>query len=131
MQRALAALTASFGLLALALACVGIYGVMAYSVVQRTSEIGIRLALGAHPVQMRGMVLRESMWVAGVGIVAGLASALVLTRLVRSMLFGIGPYDPVTMASCTVVLLAIALAASWIPARRAAGIEPMEALRHE
>jgi predicted permease len=130
-QRALAALTESFGLLALALACVGIYGVMAYSVAQRTSEIGIRLALGAHPMQVRGMVLRETAWIAGVGIVAGLASALVLTRLVRSMLFGIGPYDPVTMASCTALLLAIALAASWLPARRAAAIEPMEALRHE
>jgi predicted permease len=130
-QRALAALTASFGLLALALACVGIYGVMAYSVVQRTSEIGIRLALGAHPVQVRGMVLRESTWIAGVGIAAGLASALVLTKFVRSMLFGIGPYDPLTMASCTILLLAIALAASWLPARRAAAIEPMEALRHE
>ena len=130
-QRALAALTASFGLLALALACVGIYGVMAYSVVQRTSEIGIRLALGAHPVQVRGMIFRESTWIAGVGIVAGLATALVLTRLVRSMLFGNGPYDPATMTSCTVLLLAIALAASWLPARRAAGIQPMEALRHE
>lgn len=82
-------------------------------------------------MQVRGMVLRESTWIAGVGIIVGLASALVLTRSVRSMLFGIEPYDPVTIASCTVLLLAIALAASWFPARRAAGIEPMQALRHE
>jgi predicted permease len=130
-QRDLAALTACFGLLALALACVGIYGVMAYSVTQRTNEIGIRLALGAHPARVRSMVLRESMWVAGVGIVAGLIAASGLTRLVQSMLYGVGPYDPATIAAGAVLLLAIGLAASWIPARRAARIQPMEAIRHE
>jgi predicted permease len=130
-QRALAALTTGFGLLALALACVGIYGVMAYSVAQRTNEIGIRLALGAQSRQVRTMVLRESVWMAGCGIFAGLASALALTRLVRSMLYGVGPYDPLTMAGGTGLLLAIGLAASWIPACRAAGIQPMEAIRHE
>ncbi|HEU5351518.1 MAG TPA: ABC transporter permease [Terracidiphilus sp.] len=130
-QRALAALTAGFGLLALALACVGIYGVMAYSVAQRTNEIGIRLALGAHPAHVRAMVLRESLWIACVGIAAGLLAATGLTRLVRSMLFGVGPYDPATMAIAALLLLVVGLAASWVPARRAAGIQPMEAIRHE
>ena len=131
MERTFAALTAGFGLLALALACVGIYGIMAYTVAQRTNEIGIRLALGAQPGQVRGMILRESTWLAIAGIVAGTGAALGLTRLVKSMLYGIQPWDPATMVGGVLVLLAVALAASWIPARRAAGVQPMEALRHE
>ena len=131
MERAFAALTAGFGVLALALACVGIYGIMAYSVAQRTNEIGIRLALGAQPGQVQSMILRESTWLTFVGIVVGVASALWLTRLVKSMLYGVTPNDPVTLAAGAVVLLAITLAATWIPARRAASIQPMEALRHE
>ena len=130
-ERIFAALTAGFGILALALACVGIYGVMAYSVAQRTNEIGIRLALGAQPAQVRGMILRESTWIAVTGVVAGVAVALSLMRLVRSMLFGIQPWDPATLACGSLILLAVALAATWIPARRAAGVQPMEALRHE
>jgi predicted permease len=131
MERALAALIAGFGLLALALASVGIYGIMAYSVANRTNEIGIRLALGAQPGQVRGMILRESTWLAVAGIVVGVGAALPLTRLVKSMLYGIQPYDPTTITAGILVLLAVALAASWIPARRAAGVQPMEALRHE
>jgi predicted permease len=130
-ERAFAALTAGFGVLALALACVGIYGIMAYSVANRRNEIGIRLALGAQPGQVRGMILRESTWLAVAGIVVGVAAAMLLTRLVKSMLYGIGPYDPITLSAGVLVLLTVALAASWIPARRAAGVEPMEALRHE
>ena len=131
MERTFAALTSGFGLLALALACVGIYGIMAYTVAQRTNEIGIRLALGAKPGQVRGMILRESTWLAIAGIVAGTGAALGLTRLVKSMLYGIQPWDPATVVGGVLVLLAVALAASWIPARRAAGVQPMEALRHE
>jgi predicted permease len=131
MERAFAALTAGFGVLALALACVGIYGIMAYSVTQRTNEIGIRLALGAQPAQVRSMILRESTWLTVIGIVAGVASALWLTRLVKSMLYGVTPNDPVTLAAGVVLLLGIALAATWIPARRAASVQPMEALRRE
>jgi predicted permease len=130
-ERSFAVLTAGFGLLALAFACVGIYGVMAYSVAQRRNEIGIRLALGAQPGQVRGMILGESAWMAVAGIVAGLVAALLLTRLVKSMLFGIQPYDPGTLSAGVLLLLGIALAASWIPARRAAGMQPMEALRHD
>jgi predicted permease len=127
----LAEITAGFGILALALACMGIYGIMAYSVANRRNEIGIRLALGAQPRQVRGMILRESTWLAVAGIVVGVGAALTLTRLVKSMLYGIQPYDPLTLTAGVLLLLAVALAASWIPARRAAGVQPMEALRHE
>jgi predicted permease len=130
-ERALAALAGGFGLLALALACVGIYGIMAYSVANRRNEIGIRMALGARPAQVRGMILRESTWLTVVGIVVGVGAALLLTRLVKSMLYGIQAYDPLTVAGGVLILLAVALAASWIPARRAARVQPMEALRHE
>lgn len=130
-ERMFAVLTVGFGVLALALACVGIYGIMAYSVANRRNEIGIRLALGAQPEQVRGMILRESTGLACAGIVAGVGACLLLTRLVKSMLYGIQPYDPATMTAGVLVLLAVALAASWIPARRAAGLQPMEALRHE
>ena len=131
MERTFAALTAGFGVLALALACVGIYGIMAYSVANRRNEIGIRLALGAQPGQVRGMILRESTWLALAGIAVGAGAALGLTQLVKSMLYGIQPYDPFSMTGGALILLAVALAASWIPARRAAGVQPMEALRHE
>jgi predicted permease len=130
-ERMFAALTTGFGVLALALACVGIYGIMAYSVANRTNEIGIRLALGAQPSQVQGMILRESGWLAGAGVVVGVAAALALARLVKSMLYGVQPWDPVTLAAGAFLLLAVALAASWIPACRAAGVQPMDALRHE
>jgi predicted permease len=130
-ERIFASLTAGFGMLALALACVGVYGIMAYTVAQRTNEIGIRLALGAQPAQVRGMILRESSWIAMAGVAAGLAAALGLANLVKTMLFGIQPWDPSTLGGGALILLAVALAASWIPARRAAGVQPVEALRHE
>jgi len=130
-ERIFVSLTSGFGLLALALACVGIHGIMAYSVSQRTNEIGIQLALGAQPGQIRAMILRESTRLTGAGIVAGLAAALLLTRAVQSMLYGIRAWDPATMLGGILLLLTVALAASWIPARRAARVQPMEALRHE
>ena len=126
-----ASLTAGFGVLALGLASVGIYGVMAYTVSQRRNEIGIRMALGAQRSQVRGMILGESGWLAAAGIISGVSVALLLTRLVKSMLYGIEPHDPMTMIGGVSILLIVALAASWIPARRAAGVQPMEALRHE
>ena len=97
MERTFAALTTGFGALALALACVGVFGVMAYSVAQRTNEIGIRMALGAQPGQVKGMILCESTLLAAVGISGGIAGVLLLSRLVNSMLYGIRPYDPVSM----------------------------------
>ncbi len=130
-ERVFVTLTSGFGLLALALASVGIYGVLAYSVAQRTNEIGVRLAVGAQPWQVRALVLKESTWLAGAGIAVGAVAAFGLCRLVRSMLYGIRPDDPVTMIGGIFILLSVALAASWIPARRAARLDPMEALRHE
>jgi predicted permease len=130
-QRALAALTAGFGLLALALACVGVYGIMAYSVAQRRNEIGIRLALGAEPAQVRNLILRESTWIAVGGIVGGLIAALMLTRLLGSLLYGVGPYDPLTLFGGALLLLLVALAAAYLPARRAMRVDPVVALRCE
>jgi predicted permease len=130
-ERILAALTAGFASLALLLACVGVYGTMAYSVAQRTNEIGIRLALGAKPQQVLAMVLREAAGLSAAGLAAGLGAALLLTRLVRSMLFGLQPTDPLSLAGRAALLVFVALAASWIPAHRAARVQPMDALRHE
>jgi predicted permease len=130
-ERMFAALTSGFGLLALALACVGIYGIMAYTVAQRTNEIGIRLALGAERRQVRGIVLREAGWLAIIGVACGLAVALALGKLVQSMLYGLQPADPTSLAAAGILLLAVALASGWVPAARASSVEPMEALRHE
>jgi predicted permease len=130
-ERIFVTMTSGFGLLALALASVGIYGIMAYSVANRTNEIGIRLALGALPRQILGLVLREASWISMAGIVVGLGAALVLARLVKSMLYGLKPADPVSLAAGAALLIAVGLAASWIPARRAASVQPVEALRHE
>jgi predicted permease len=130
-ERIFVAMTSSFGMLALALASVGIYGVMAYSVANRTNEIGIRLALGAQPRQVLTMILREAAWISLAGIAVGLAAALLLAQLIKSMLYGLQPADPVSMIAGAVLLIAVGLAASWIPARRAASVQPVEALRHE
>ena len=130
-ERLFASLTAGFGLLALALASVGIYGIMAYTVAQRRSEIGIRLALGAMRSQMRTMVLRETGWLAGCGLAIGLAVALALVRLVKSMLYGVSAADPVTLCVSVLLLAAVVLVASLIPAERAASVDPIEALRSE
>jgi predicted permease len=130
-ERVFVTLTSGFGMLALALASVGIYGVMAYSVANRTNEIGIRLALGAQPRQVLSMILREATWISLAGIVAGLGAAYVLARAIQSMLYGLRPADPVSMLSGALLLIAVGLAASWLPARRAASVQPVEALRHE
>jgi predicted permease len=130
-ERTFASLSSGFGLLALMLACVGIYGIMAYTVAQRTNEIGIRLALGARRGQVRGMVLRESGWLALAGVAAGISVALGLGRLVASLLYGIKPADPLSVLGAALLLLAVALSSGWIPARRASRLEPMDALRHE
>ncbi|MGB6721431.1 MAG: ABC transporter permease [Terracidiphilus sp.] len=131
LERAVAVLTAGFGLLAMALSAVGIYGVMSYSVAQRINEIGIRLAMGARPEQVRRMVLRECWNVTGVGLACGIAVALALCHVVRAMLFGIGAFDPLTVLTTVGVLLFVALGATWIPARKAASLQPMNALRNE
>jgi predicted permease len=130
-ERMFADLTGGFGLLALVLACIGVYGVMAYSVSQRTNEIGIRMALGAERHRVLRMVLGEASWMAVLGVAAGVAGALALSRLIASMLYGLKPYDPATFIASAVLLLAVGLGASFIPARRAANVDPMRALRHE
>ena len=130
-ERIFASLSTGFGLLALTLACVGIYGIMAYTVAQRTNEIGIRLALGARRGQVRGMVLRESGWLAVAGVATGIAIALGLGRLVESLLYGVKAADPLSVVGAALLLLAVALSSGWIPARRASTLEPMDALRHE
>lgn len=130
-ERLFATLTSAFGILALILACIGIYGIMAYNVARRTSEIGVRMALGARSKQVLLMVLRESFWLAIIGVAAGLIAALTLTRFVRTMLYGLQPTDPATLIAATVILLAVAIASAYGPARRASRIDPMEALRHE
>ena len=130
-ERIFATLTGGFGVLALILASVGIYGIMAYRVAQRTSEIGVRLALGATPGQVLTMTLREASWMSAAGIVIGLAAAFALVRVVHTMLYGVAASDPLTFSGAALLLLLVALGASWIPAHRAARIQPMQALRHE
>jgi putative ABC transport system permease protein len=122
-------LLGAFAAIALALAAVGIYGVLAYLVSQRTPEIGIRLALGADRRQVISMVLRHGLSLAAAGIAIGLVAALALTRLMQSVLYGVRPNDPVTFAAVTVALLLIALMASFLPARRATKVSPIIALR--
>ncbi len=131
MERTFAALTSGFGILALALASVGIYGVMAFSVQNRTNEIGIRLALGAQPRQVLTMVLSEATSISLAGILLGTTAAVILARLVESFLYGLNHFDSVSLFGGAALLVAVALAASWIPAHRAATIQPVEALRHE
>ena len=130
-ERLFARLSSFFGLLALLLACVGLYGMMSYAASRRTNEIGIRMALGAERTKILRMVLRESMTVTGIGIVIGVAGALGASRLIASVLYGLKPIDPLTFALATAVLAAVAVLAGYLPARRAAKIDPMVALRHE
>ena len=124
-------LLAGFGALALLLAAVGIYGVMSNTVAQRTSEIGIRMALGAQIHDMLRLVTRDGMLQASFGLLAGLVASLALTRILASQLFAVSALDPVTFASVAGVLLAVAIAACYIPARRAMNVDPVVALRHE
>ena len=130
-ERLIAWLCAVFGLLALGLASVGLYGVMAYAVTRRTREIGVRIALGAQRGDVLAMVLAESLLPVLAGIAAGSFAALALSRLVAGLLYGVAPQDPVTLALAAAALLAVSLAAAAIPARRAARVEPLAALRHE
>jgi predicted permease len=116
---------------ALLLGAIGIYGVISYMVSLRTREIGVRMALGAQSVQVRRMVVRQGLTLASIGVVIGLVTALALSRLIASLLYGITPYDPATLASVTLGLLVVAAVASWLPAVRAARIDPIEALRAE
>jgi predicted permease len=130
-ERLIALLSGFFGLLALGLATVGLYGVMAYGVTQRTREVGLRMALGARRADVVGMIVRESLVPVLIGMAVGLGAALALTRLVAGLLFGVAPRDPVSILLAVAAMLAVALLAASIPARRASRVEPAIALRHE
>ena len=119
------------GAMALLLGISGLYGVMAYSVSQRRREIGIRLALGAEAHHIRGLFVRRGLILVGVGMAIGFSGAVGFTRLMRSLLFGIGPLDPVTFTAMPVVLAAAAVLAAYLPARRAMAIDPIETLKAE
>ena len=125
-----AVLLAVFAILAVALTCVGIYGVMAYSVTQRTREIGIRMALGAGHTRVQRMILRQTLKLTVLGVVLGLAAALATTRLIANLLY-VSPTDAWTFAAVGVLLGGVALLASYLPARRAARVDPLVALRYE
>jgi predicted permease len=124
-------LLAAFAGLALFLSSLGIYGVLAYDVSQRTREIGIRGAIGASRGQIVGMIIKQGLWKSGVGIVLGLIGAFVVSRYMTSLLFGVQPTDPIVYVAVSLVLIAVALLASYLPARRAAKIDPLVALRDE
>ncbi|MBL8204762.1 MAG: ABC transporter permease [Blastocatellia bacterium] len=130
-QKLTARLGAFFGLLALLLACIGLYGVLSYAVARRTNEIGIRMALGAQSRNVLWLVLREALLLAGIGIGIGLIAAVALTRTAKTLLFGLQPNDPLTIALATALLFFVAVVAGYLPARRAARIDPMIALRDE
>jgi predicted permease len=130
-DRVIAQLSGFFGLLAMTLGCIGIYGVTSYSVARRTSEIGIRMALGAQRAHVLRMVLRESAALVLAGVAIGVPVAILGGRLIASMLFGLNPSDPMTLVAAVAIMLAVALLASYLPARRAAAVEPVSALRYQ
>jgi predicted permease len=130
-ERLLALLSSYFGAFAVLLACIGLYGLMSYAVTQRTPEIGLRMALGARPASVSWLAVRESAWIVLAGALAGVAGAYGAVRILESQLFGVQPHDPVVFAVATVLLLIMAVAAAFFPARRASRIDPLVALRHE
>jgi predicted permease len=130
-ERMFAGVVGSFGVIAALLAAIGLYGVMAYTVARRTNEIGIRLALGAGRGDVQWMVLRESLWMVAAGLVVGIPAALALTRLIQRTLYGVKPNDPLSFVAAGALMLVVAAVAAWIPARRAARVDPMRALRCE
>jgi len=130
-ERVFAILSAFFGALALLLAGIGLYGLMAYNVTRRTQEIGVRVALGAAPKDVLSMILRETLGLTSIGIVLGLVCALAAAQVVAGMLYGVSAQDPLTLAAVSIVLTGVAALAGWIPARRAMRVDPMVALRYE
>jgi ABC-type antimicrobial peptide transport system permease subunit len=130
-DRLVSTLSSFFGFLALLIAAIGLYGVMSYSVVQRTREIGIRMAFGARSATMIWMVLRETFTMIGLGIGLGTPAALLLGRTVGSLIYGLKPSDPATIFGSALVLGAVAILAGYLPARRASKVDPMVALRYE
>jgi putative ABC transport system permease protein len=124
-------LLALFAALALALSVIGLYGVLAYTVTQRMREIGIRMALGAQRIDVLRLVVKQGMALALIGIAVGLSASFALTRLMKSLLFGVEPTDPLTFSAVASLLTLVALLACWIPARRATKVDPLLALRRQ
>jgi putative ABC transport system permease protein len=124
-------LLAVFGGLALFLATIGIYGVMAYSVVQRTREIGIRMALGAQTADVLSLVIRQGVYLLLIGLAFGLTAALIVSRFISALLYEVSTSDPLTFVEVALILALVAALASYLPARKAARVDPMTALRHE
>jgi ABC-type antimicrobial peptide transport system permease subunit len=130
-ERLLAMLATGFGVLAVIMAAVGLYGVLAFSTAQRTREIGVRMALGATRLNVVKMVMREVLWLGGLSIAVAIPIALVLSQILREQLFGISARDPLTIFAVTLTIALVACAAAFIPARRASTVDPMTALRYE
>jgi predicted permease len=128
-SRFTATLALGMAAIALGLAAIGIYGIVAYSVARRRGEFGVRLALGARPAQLVRLALRDGATIAAIGVITGVAAGLVVARLLRTQLFGVSPFDPLTFAGASLTLGAVVLLACWIPARRAATVNPTDALR--
>jgi ABC-type antimicrobial peptide transport system permease subunit len=124
-------LSAAFAVLATLLAGVGLYGVLSYSVAQRTREIGVRMALGADRAQVRGLVMKQVGWMTAIGGVLGIAAALGLGKAARSLLYGLEGHDLMVFSMSVVLLARVALAAGFVPARRASLVDPMQALRYD
>jgi ABC-type antimicrobial peptide transport system permease subunit len=130
-ERLIARLSSFFGALSLLLACVGLYGLLSYEVTQRTREIGIRMALGARPPDILRIVVRQGVGLSAVGAFIGILVALGATRYLASLLYGVRPFDPPTFLAVALLLSLVALAACYIPARRASRVDPLVALRYE
>jgi predicted permease len=130
-ERLMATLSGFFGLLALLLACIGVYGILSYGVASRTTEIGIRMALGARRTDVFWMILREALWLVAIGVVVGVPLIFAVTRLAATLLFDLSPTDPVSLVAAALLLLGVALLAGYLPSRRATRVDPMIALRCE
>jgi ABC-type antimicrobial peptide transport system permease subunit len=130
-ERIIALLAMSFGVLAVLLAAIGLYGVLAYSTARRTREIGIRMAVGAQRSSVVRLVLSDVLWLTGVTVVLTVPLSLLFANMLRSQLFGVSPFDPLNLFGGTLLIALVALLAAALPAKRAASIEPMKALRME
>ena len=130
-ERLIATLSGIFGVLALVLACIGLYGILSYGVASRTNEIGIRMALGAKRRDVLWLILREAVWLVLIGVAVGLPAIMAVTQTVATLLYGLNANDPTSLGLGAIVMVAVALGAGYIPARRATRLDPMVALRYE